>query len=820
MTPPLILFALAALLLSAVSSEAQYVPWYPPPAVTFLEVGDERYPNDLLVLDVLIRTPDRLRLFRTSNGSSTLSQSAPGKLIGVDIVVPVPLVSGLDGFDGFGWPQGPSSWQLLAPVANWNVIFGPTDPGKGNSQQGLSSLNGTMYVGVRQYSAETENAPRWNGLARVSGTATPQRAFAGAGGELYSTAIPHQAAGPEGSVVATSAIGDSFEFVCNYDGADAAGMLHVQLITDQANVDPAEAVDVDIFDFLGAYTSTAQLLGEYGEEVPRHWFDGPGTSASPGDKLRAASILVVADEPGSFPNAGRTFLVLAQDLDPVWPPKLETLVDVDASQLGIQPMDINYDYIPLDGSSWRDGPAGTRDDGKYDYVSFTDITGLYAGELNGSGGTVGGGGEVDAWVYTDVDAWRDHTTFLRLPADFLPDDAPSHLFPCNQEDWVNFGAPVPCPPPQPGCGSDLDFGRDWSAPAGCALTNIGSGTVFSTVPHPEGTFLYVLTGDEDVDTYFETQPPTDPNGPDEVIPDRDGGWQMPHLFVLDLSQVDLRDQASLDYNSSYFQPDGTTPNPDGFAPDWLKARRLHKMFVARTFCYILPAGVTAWGFLPFFAPTASSLDLERWVSWSDGFGGQQIPPVPPDYGTGYTAANTAQLPDPGVQSSFEHFYEPTPRTRMVAVRNDDFAGNKNRLYIGMNGWIMDSIGLVDDQECVPSPDLYQLRYNAGIVQSFMLPEGHNSFGGSTAVSGLPVVRGPILLPFKDDQGPFLKLRTFTVAGMAVLPVTDEVIELPDDPLGVSTKRIILGVLGRDRHDVFALPQSFAPENRIFLCEDP
>jgi len=286
-------------------------PWHPPMSITFIELDGAFYPNDLHLLDVPIRTqPERIRFFRTTNGSKTGTSLTPGDLLGVDVTTPIPFLEGLDGFDGVGWPEpgDPEAWIKLGPVARWSEVFGTTD-GKGNSQQGMASREGTLFVATRQKSAPTENGPRWNGLSRVSGTATPSRAFAGVDGELYSTVVNGQSAGPEGNAVATTLYGDSFDFVPNYDGADAAGLLHVQLVTNLGAPDASESVDIDFFDMLGAYTSTTETFGEYGAEVPRHWFDGPGTSTSAGDKLRATFVLPVNGDTSSFPNAGRTFVV-------------------------------------------------------------------------------------------------------------------------------------------------------------------------------------------------------------------------------------------------------------------------------------------------------------------------------------------------------------------------------------------------------------------------------------------------------------------------------------------------------------------------------
>lgn len=798
----------------------QAVPWYPPPAVTFLELDDRRFPNDLLVLDALIRTPDRLRLFRTTAGLGAGPSVTPGELLAVDVVIPIPMILDIDGFDGTGWAAGATSWEALVPVANWNAALNPgsTGIGKGNAQQGLVSRDGNLYVAVRRNTAETEEGPRWNGLARVSGTATPHRAFQGAAGELFSTAMSNQAAGPEGTAISSTASGDTFLFACNHDGADAAGRLRVQVITDPAHPQLGEAVDIDVFDMLGAYTSQQTSFGSYGYEVPRHWFDDPGASASPGDKLRAAAILVVNGDQGSFPNAGRTFLVLGLDLDPVWPPVNEHLIDDDPATPGQQPLDINDGYLPLDGSSWLDGPQGTRDDGKYDYLSFTDITDMWS-ELISGWYAFEGGQAVERWSYASPEEWRDHTTFLRLPADYPPtEDTPNEVFPCTQLEWASFDTPVPCPYP-PSCGSDLDFGRDWSGPATCPVMVVGSGTIASIVPHPQGTFLYAVTCDEDVDAYYETPLPGAPQIPDVPIADRDGGWHVPHLYALDLSQVDLGDQASLDYNASYYQPDDVTPNPDGFAPDWLEARRLNKMLVARAHCTISPSGADVWGFVPYFAPSENTHPTVLSQNWLGGLHSA------PEYGDGYTSAHPpTQLPDPGVAISYENYYEPTPRARLVAVHNDALATAENRLYLGMNGWVVDPIGVVDGV-CLPggggafSPaSLYSRRFNAGIVLSLALPDGHNQFGQPRTVSGLPVARRPVYLPFKDTQGLPLP-RTFIVCGMDSLPVTSQVLQVSEDPLGVSTQRTILGVLGRDRRDVFVSGAS-SFEHRLFLCEDP
>ena len=369
--------------------------------MTFIELGDELYPNDLHVLDVLIRTPPkRVRLFRTSAGFKGPTSVNSGNLTATDFNLPLPLIVPLDGFDGTGWSNpGTDSWQDLDPVAHWADVLGASD-GKGNSQQGMVSRDGTLFVQTRRMSAMDENGPRWNGLSKVAGTATPARAFPGTAGELFSSIVPHQAAGPEGMAVATTTTGDTFVFATNYDGVQAAGSLHVQVITDPGNVDLAESYDVDFYEMLGDYLdANFNPSGLYGPEVPRHWFDSPIPGPSAGDKLRGAHVFVVKNDPEAFPNAGKSFLTVLLDLDPVWPPFYEHFADTDPDQPGWQPgeFDPAYDYQPLDGSSWKDGPGGTRDDGKYDYVAFTDLTDLWAepqsgGGATGRGITSGGGG--------------------------------------------------------------------------------------------------------------------------------------------------------------------------------------------------------------------------------------------------------------------------------------------------------------------------------------------------------------------------------------------------------------------------------------------
>src|SRR5262249_44756305 len=146
----------------------------------------------------------------------------------------VPALIDYDGFDGHtDWPTGPTSWQLLAPVSRWNDVLSPLGQYKGNSQQGMASQNGNLFIATRQrVTSKNEDGPRWNGLARASGTALPARAFAGVSGELFSTTTPQQSAGPDGIAIATTSPGDSFAFASNYDGTAASGLLHVQLTTD------------------------------------------------------------------------------------------------------------------------------------------------------------------------------------------------------------------------------------------------------------------------------------------------------------------------------------------------------------------------------------------------------------------------------------------------------------------------------------------------------------------------------------------------------------------------------------------------------------
>ncbi len=785
------------------------LPWYPPESITFIELDGAPFPNDLHVLDMLIRAqPERIRFFRTTNGNKTTNPTVvtPGELLGVDVVTPIPLLEGLDGFDGVGWQLlgSPPPWIQLDPVARWSEVFGTTD-GKGNSQQGMESREGTLFVTTRQLSSPTENGPRWNGLSRVSGTATPSRAFAGTDGELYSTApTTGEAGGPEGNAIGMTLYGDSFEFVPNYDGADAAGLLHVQVITNLGSPDSAECADIDLVDMLGVYSSNTATFGEYGQEVPRHWFDGPGSSSSPGDKLRGTFVLVVNGDDSSFPNAGKTFLVNGLDLDPVWPPMLEGAVDTDPVEIGIQPgFDVNNDYAAVDGSSWVDGPTGTRDDGKYDYIAFTDITNMWGELVSGTGSPGGGSGTVEFWSYADPAAWREHTTFLRLPGDFPAFDADNWdvQLPCDPIEWVNRVGPTPCPSTPFGCGDYADFGRDWSGvPPACAVAIWGSGTICSITAHPDGTFLYVLTDDEDVDAYYET--PLPPMGPD-IIADRDGGWHLPHLYSIDLSQVDLTVQSSLDYYA-VVDPASAPPGAQIYPLSWLEPKRLHKVAVVRQ-RVAQPTGPDILKFEAFITPsiyTSNPWETQKWLAGLDEPGvlgsayiaSEQLPPYSP-----------SGIPP---SASWENYYEPTPRTRLLVGKNESFTAEPNRMFMGVNGWILDGD--------IPYLDKY---FNAGAILALGLPSAHNSFGQTSGlVSGLPHLRSMVTLPFKDNQLPLASDRTFIVAGMSILPVTDEVIAIPGEDLEVSTRRIILGVLGRDRRDVF-VPVPLL-QHRLFLIQEP
>lgn len=547
----------------------------------------------------------------------------PGRLRPVDIAAPFPTISEFIGNNGVEWPKslgGSNNWDVLAPVANWNQTLGGDDAttllyAKGNSLVGLLSYRGMLFVDGPHRNDRALDPfgnkviVRWNGLSILDGTLPPSGSFDpanGLGKELWSTGPNSdgttnlQRATPEGNdhVFTRPANGAGhFLLVANYCGEERAGYLQVQDITNLMSVSLADRYLVPLYELLADWVETVPPPGTsaewadqpFGPEVPRSFFTAPYGQDVSGNKFRPVTVV---DVPSGVPyNGGKVLVFSGLNLDPV---------DFDS-----------YDEAP----AYRALDDSGRDDGKYDYVAISDVTKMRRNLLLPDP-------QDGSWYFKDPVAWAEHTTFLRLPP-----DVPS--------GW-NWTAGLPVAP-----------GFDWSqvavqnpvtpAPPGqvevAFVTLVGSATVKSIASHPDGTHVYVVTSDQ---------------GEDEIIENPafiDGGWQVPHVYVLDLAAGDFTSQPFL----------------NGFTSE-VRRYRFNKHVR-----YLFDGSVS-----PKVVGTTNVNATIRDM------------PVSSALATGPTLL-TDPAANVGTAYPGEYQTDPTARTRLIAVRNDALATHRKRLYVGTKG---------------------------------------------------------------------------------------------------------------------------------------
>lgn len=559
--------------------------------------------KDLAILDVLV-SGSRMRVFYTTEGAvepNTL-QLYPGRLRMVDVHTAIPDLA-----------VTAPAFTLPLDVPGWNSVLGgdlPAEYGKTGSIVGMQPISGNLFVhGPRRNRDEPvagtfvpQHDP-WNGLTYIhDATARPSNMqlteLWSAGEELGIDPYRDFEAVPEGSEIAYAGDDNRYYVAANYCGSDWAGHLLVLHLPNLASIDFNQRVVLPLYEFLGDWLdgltpgkpvpTSALSVWPLGPEVPRVNFTCPSTPTGPDCSVGADTVAGNKLRPILYVDCdtatmeGRRLLIAGLNLDPI---------DI-ASYGGV--------LAPLDN--------GGRDDGKYDYVCIMDITDMKAAMTTPM--------PPGTWHYQDLAAWKAHTTFLRVPP-----DAPSGW------DYTQ-GATA------------LGSGHDWShvrvlKPGDPSTFSderiVGSGTLKSIALHPNGRYVYVVASDQGQEPVAENQDLTD------------GGWHVPHLYVLDLGHGDLTDQAVC---NSY------APTIPGY--------RLNKL-VNKVF------------------PGVQELIGSTLVNSTT------IPKMPtsnPSGTTGLTLIGGATCAQVGPYYPGEYQSDPTARTKLVAVRNLNFASSPDRLYVG------------------------------------------------------------------------------------------------------------------------------------------
>jgi len=577
--------------------------------------------QDIEILDVIL-AGNMARVWYGTEGSihPASMQLHPGTLRPVDIQLPIPDLA-VPGSVAFAVSPN--------PVAGWNDILGgdtPPDYGKGAPLVGLLSVNGRLFVhGTHRNYDEiadgTVDAPKnvqWNGLSFIpDATADPSTMAAtiqewwSAGPELGLGVTGSFHAVPEGSTVAvtrpTGAALSRFYVAANYCGREWAGFGLLLDISNLASVNPNARMLIPYYEFLGDAWDAGQMsAGPLGVEMPRLYYTCPPTVIGPdcpdeppgidGNKLRP--ILYV--QPTSGPNAGKRFIIAGLNLDPI-----------DINTYGTT-------NERLDGQG--------RDDGKYDYLAFTDITNMVA--------VLPGGPPPTMWHFQDLAQLKSHTTFLRLPPD-LPAgwhiDNPNNPLLQPGHDWSLVTVDNPNPTE--------------GEPLASLKRIVGSGTPKSIALHPNGRHVYVVASDQGQEAVLENALYLD------------GGWHVPHLYVVDLDAADFSSQSSV---NQYADGAGLTGLP-------VQKHRFNKVITAK-----FPDGDGD----PLDPGDTGSVLVNSTMC---------MPTSSPSSSTGKTLVSGATLDQVGPYYPGEHQTDPTARTRLHAVRNTNFATNQDRLYVGTTG---------------------------------------------------------------------------------------------------------------------------------------
>jgi hypothetical protein len=570
--------------------------------------------KDLKILDVLV-TGNRLRAFYTTEGSidPDFSILYPGRLRPIDVLTPVPDLT-----------VSSASFLVQDDVPGWNLPavsgWGDVEPtwGKGGSIVGMSTINGSLLVaGSHRNRNEVDvgDSPKldsWNGLSFIDDATvrpmdmTIQESWS-AGPDLGTGGTGAFRATPEGSTVAYNGSGARFFVQSNYCGDDWAGHLLVVVLPNLSSVNFQDRVVVPIYEFLGDWNDGLPPLsappppGLFGAEVARDNYTCASTPTGPdcttlitpgcavmdnvsGNKMRPTLYVHVSE--AAPVNAGKDFLVMGLNTDPI---------DIDTYE---------SEHVKLDGDCGRD-------DGKYDYLAFIDITDMQAALTVPP--TPG------SWQIEDLAAWQAHTTFVRLPPDVPP-------------GWF-LGAPNNPP---------LEPGHDWSFVTVLDPTGVdppseqriaGSGTPKSIALHPNGEYVYLIASDQGQESVQENATLTD------------GGWHVPHLYVVDLFLHDLTNQDHLNYY-----------------PPVTQVHRFNKL-VSATF--------------------GAEDDITGSTLVNSTMG---MPTTDPFGQTGLTVVGGAALTIAGPYYPGEFQTDPTARTRSLTLRNLAFQpATRDRLYVGTTG---------------------------------------------------------------------------------------------------------------------------------------
>lgn len=699
---------------SAALAQSNVDQTYPLPGPFELQAAKplrDHLPHDLALVDVFVGDGDDIRLVFTTEGLLTeelptgIHTVHPGNLRFIDIAL-APVVPGgpAEKIPDLAVSTFNGVTTTLAPVAHWNdVLIDPAnggteeDPrhGKGISFQGIVSVNGTLYVGgeIRKDKVNitppgpsdhdpSQHHTLWNGLSQVDGTATPALAFdplgtPPKGQELWSAGTAglggppqFQECVPETIAWTRNGLG-RYLFCSNYCGKDKAGFLLVQNISNQLAVDASDRMLVDLYWLLGVYadarsTWPASAGLPFGAEVSSSRF-----TQSPwlipydvrGNKLRPVHAFAVPNQPQYGNNAGRRFLVAGLNLDPV---NLETLAALDK-------------------------PAGsptdpTLDDGKYDYLAFVDITDMRPDLY----GLPPGGG---SWYFRDPNQWAQRTTFLRLPP-----DVPAGWFQGNPSN----------PPLQPG--DDFSFvsvsnPNVGGSPSSKSELIAGSGTPTSLASDPSGRYVYLLSVDQG-EGYWPAEPW-----------DHDGGWHVPHLYVLDMTAFDARDQTSMDAYAASGQ---------------IRTRRFNKVVRSQFLMQSGPSGSEVHGAIC-VSSTLDNFPHTASPTWPTRLLG---------------AATPAQI---GSFYPGEHQFDPTPWTRLQVVRHPTGLV-EDRMYVGANA-----------------------KWQSSTLDAEVWPYAGALFSLSLADPAEPRWVRTIVF---DKEGTVENPITFRISGLEIIPSTAAYLEGP------------------------------------------
>jgi hypothetical protein len=673
--------------------------------------------QDLEMLDVTIGG-DWARFFYTTNGAqikNTLQvwELQPGRLRPIDVRIPLPDL--VNSAPGSQWPQGPvgsEDWMIRAHIPNWNQVLDPLLPprGKGSSLVGLVSHNGFLTVAGTRRNDLIPNPPGppadptvpevkpWNGLTLLDGVSMTFDPANNIGKELWSAGTTEGVrAVPEGNLVFVTTprnwTTSTVLLQANYCGADYGGTLLVQEYDNLPNVDPAKRLIVDMYALLGAYTdSLPQPAGSLGDEVTPSttWFN-KGVGDREGNKIRPLVLVKVKNDPG-YPNKNRKLLFVGLNLDPVD----ITSYDTDPTTSPPAPANVRLDDA---GSSYS-----SYDDGKYDYLAVIDVTNAITGLA------VPLPNPDDLWLIRSQAEWASRIRFLRLP--------PNLPYGFDLAHW-NQQQQVPD-----------DSGYDWSyvtvqKPGDASTTHserlVGAGTVKTMVADPEGRFLYVITSDQGQEGIAE-----------QDINLIDGGWHVPHLFVIDLAAGDFTNQAFL----------------NGYKPTRYRFNKLIESQGPPSALWTTGAAA-----FPLFGATNITSDIPEMPPHTQLYGGASRVSA-----TRYSNPQ-ATLTQVGGNYPGENQLDPTARAKARTVHNAALPDNPTRLYACTIGKTQQSMAAHIPGDQQP----YNAKYGTLVGAVLELSISTTNYG-----YGIHVYLNTLIIP-KINSGFEIYQNPYQVAGFSVVP---------------------------------------------------